>query len=95
VIGWMASDPATGSTGAKRVSDVDLVVASGEGVQSTIYTTQHHRLWNSSRGEWVEARDLLEGDTFKSFDGSLMIVVRVSRYGGRRWMFDLTVDGHH
>lgn len=95
----VATDPETGETGPRQViatlPHTDQLLAlrtrSGE-----VVTTEDHRYWNESDGEWQESQDLDAGDLLLTPDGD---EVRVE---GLDWStvhtapaYDLTVAGLH
>ncbi len=98
------TDPATGEAVIRTVTALhrnhdtdlaDLVVRDGDGNESILHTTQHHRFWDDTRHGWVEAAALASGDRLHTDDGGIATVVSVQGFGGLRWMYDLTVDDVH
>ena len=99
-----ATDPATGKTVAAIVSHLflnddrslaDVVVRQANGASAVLHTTQGHRFWDQSLGEWVLADQLRAGDALLSDGGSSVTVEAVHSWRGSEWMYDLTVDGTH
>lgn len=100
----LATDPQTGKTVVRTVVathinlDVDLtdLVVSVDGLgNKTIKTTQSHPFWSESRRSWVEAAQLLPGESLRAYDSSRLTVREVRSYLGQARMHDLTVDTEH
>lgn len=98
------TDPATGKAVVRAVTALhrnhdtdlaDLVVRDGNGHESILRTTQHHRFWDDTSHGWVEATALATGDRLHTPEGGLATVESVKAVGGQRWMYDLTVDDVH
>ncbi|MGI8662555.1 MAG: polymorphic toxin-type HINT domain-containing protein [Acidimicrobiales bacterium] len=98
------TDPATGKTVVRGVTALhrnhdtdmaDLVVRDGDGHESTVHTTQHHRFWDDTRHGWVEAAALTGGDRLHTGDGGAATVESVDAFAGLQWMYDLTVEDVH
>ncbi len=98
------TDPATGKAVVRTVTALhrnddtdlaDLVVRDGNGNESILHTTQHHRFWDDTRHGWVEAAELGSGDRLRTDDGGVAIVASVRTFEGQQWMYDLTVDDVH
>jgi RHS repeat-associated protein len=91
------------------VSDRPLVTAGktvneGEGDRSTrgptgsslLETTAHHPFWDATTGAWIDAADLVAGEsTLVGPDGKIQYVTAVRNYTGSEVMRDLTVDDIH
>ncbi|HVF06312.1 MAG TPA: polymorphic toxin-type HINT domain-containing protein [Frankiaceae bacterium] len=96
----LATDPETGETAAKPVTD--LIV--GEGLKNlvdvtidgeVVTATAGHPFWVEDRG-WVDATDLLIGDLVLEADGDLEPVVALRRFDVvRATVFNLTVADIH
>jgi hypothetical protein len=95
----MSADPQTGEQAPREViatlphTDDLLLFDTSAG---RVVTTEDHRYWNATDGEWQESQDLDTGDRLLSADGD---VVRV---GGLDWStvrtapaYDLTIAGFH
>ena len=100
----MATDPATGVTEAREVTQLhinndqelaDVVVLDEQGNVGVFKTTANHPFWNEANGVWTNAADLQLGDQLSSADNGILVVVSVSTYLGLQTMHDLTVDGVH
>jgi Pretoxin HINT domain len=98
------TDPATGASVVREVSDVhvnrdsdlaDLTIRDSEGREATVHTTEHHKFWDDTRGGWVEATDLGIGDRLHDLGRRIVTVVGVNSRGGTHTMYDLTIDGVH
>jgi hypothetical protein len=99
-----ATDPQTGKTVVRAVVAThinldldltDLVVSVHGSGDKTIKTTQSHPFWSESRQDWVEAAQLLPGESLRAYDGSRLTVRDVRSYVGNARMYDLTVDVDH
>jgi RHS repeat-associated protein len=99
----VATDPFTGKTSVREVKKLfmhidedllDLVVLTGDRV-AKIHTTDHHRFWNDTRGEWVEAKDLRTGERLLSSDGDLVTIGELKRVPGAAPMLDLAIEYDH
>ncbi|BEL03298.1 hypothetical protein Q0Z83_014890 [Actinoplanes sichuanensis] len=91
------------------VSDRPLVGAGksaneGKGDRSTrgptesalLETTAHHPFWDATTGAWVDAADLVAGEsTLVGPDGQIQYVTAVRNYTSAKVMRDLTVDDIH
>jgi RHS repeat-associated protein len=91
------------------VSDQPLVtvgkpVNEGKGDRSTrgptgtalLETTAHHPFWDATTGAWVNAADLVAGEsTLVGPDGQIQYVIEVRNHTGAKVMRDLTVDDIH
>ncbi|WP_433793449.1 polymorphic toxin-type HINT domain-containing protein [Actinoplanes sp. CA-252034] len=105
----MASDPATGRTGARSVTAtvggaigtkrlVDITVdTDGDAGTGTavISATAHHSFWAPQLRAWVSATALTTGMTVQNAEGDLIEVERVERRTITGAAFNLTVDGFH
>jgi hypothetical protein len=99
-----ATDPATDKTTSRVVTKThrhadteltDLVVKDAAGTTAVIHTTIHHRFWSTTRGAWIDASELREGEHLRSDDGEVLTVAGVRSFTGEAWMYDLTVDEVH
>ncbi|MFD8997376.1 polymorphic toxin-type HINT domain-containing protein [Streptomyces abikoensis] len=103
----LATDPATGTTGARPVTDVivgdknDLVEVTidtdgdaGNAV-GTLKATSGHPFWVENRHHWTDARDLKAGDRLRTPQGELKEVVGTRAAPGTRTVYNLTVDNLH
>ncbi|WP_432832846.1 ricin-type beta-trefoil lectin domain protein [Dactylosporangium sp. CA-092794] len=100
----IATDPRTGKTGPKAVTDLhinddtnlaDLTLAVTNGGVGTLHTTSNHPFWSETRHQWIAAGELQVGETLHAEDGSPVQVVAVRSFGGRAWMYNLTVRDAH
>jgi hypothetical protein len=95
-----ATDPTTGRTGARQVTDlitgtgqkhlVELRVGDG-----TIVATEGHPVWVADRHAWVEAGDLAAGQRIEATDGRVATVTATRSWTEYRQVHNLTVDGLH
>jgi hypothetical protein len=99
-----ATDPATDTTTSRVVTKThrhadteltDLAVKDADGTTAVIHTTIHHRFWSTTRGAWIDASELREGEHLRSDDGEVLAVAGVRSFTGEAWMYDLTVDEVH
>jgi hypothetical protein len=101
----LSSDPATGMTNGKKVVDLhknrdtdltDLTVTTSDGKTATLNTTQHHPFWSVSRGDWIDAADLVSGELLHAADGKTIVAVtKVKSFTGHHTMRDLTIEHVH
>jgi Pretoxin HINT domain len=98
-----ATDPSTGKTTPETVTTVwvnhdsdlmDLTVVSN-GKLTTIHTTQDHLFWDDTRRQWVEVRDLAQGDRLKTDDQTTVTVDTQTKVPTSADMWDLTVATTH
>lgn len=99
-----AADPESGETEARQVTHtirtdddkkfVDVTVKDDDG-EHTITTTGTHPFWSQTRGEWVEAGDLRQGEMLRTSSGTWVQLSAVESYQDGRRTYDLTVDGLH
>ncbi|WP_328392390.1 polymorphic toxin-type HINT domain-containing protein [Streptomyces sp. NBC_00390] len=100
----LATDPVTGETGARRVTDLivtehdkhfnELTVSTHKG-QKKLTATHEHPFWSPSEKRWVEARDLRPGMTLLSVDGSPVGILDNRPYTQYARTYNLTVDDLH
>jgi Pretoxin HINT domain len=99
----VATDPVNGATSVRTITRLwthidddllDVVVLTDDGVE-TIHTTDHHRFWNDTRKEWVEAKDLTGGERLLTTGGDLVTIGALRRVPGAAPMLDLTVEYDH
>ncbi|MDT5024223.1 MAG: hypothetical protein QOE61_649, partial [Micromonosporaceae bacterium] len=101
----LSSDPATGMTNGKKVVDLhknrdtdltDLTITTSDGKTATLNTTQHHPFWSVSRGDWIDAADLVSGELLHAADGKTIVAVtKVKSFTGHHTMRDLTIEHVH
>ncbi|QGN49764.1 hypothetical protein GKC29_24995 [Micromonospora sp. WMMC415] len=78
-------------------------VNEGNGDRSTrgptttvLKTTAHHPFWDATTGTWVDAAELVAGEsTLVGHDGQIQYVTAVRNFTGSKVMRDLTVDDIH
>ncbi|MGW6245478.1 polymorphic toxin-type HINT domain-containing protein [Streptomyces roseolus] len=100
----LASDPETGETGPREVtqlirSEADkrfntLSIATEEGVEE-LTATEEHPFWSPSAAEWVEAGDLEPGMTLLTGEGATVIVMGNKAFTRHARTYNLTVDDLH
>jgi hypothetical protein len=96
----LATDPDTGQTGPRRVTDVirgsgskDLVDVTIDG--HVITATANHPFYDTKRDTWVNAGDLRAGEVLRGRDGPVR-VEKVKKYSvPDQTVFNLTVAGVH
>ncbi|MFG1993930.1 LamG-like jellyroll fold domain-containing protein [Actinoplanes sp. NPDC048988] len=96
------TDPDTGLTGARVVTALhvhrdthltDVTVATKNG-RAVLHTTQKHKIWNATTGDWQEAAQLTPGTRLHT--GTTPASVVASRtFAGAQPMHDLTVADLH
>ena len=104
----LATDPETGETEAKPVTD--LIVGDGEKdlvaitvdtdgpdgtATGTVVATDGHPFWVDDQGRFVAAGDLLTGDEVRTADGQELEVVAIDESTQVRRVHNLTVEGIH
>jgi hypothetical protein len=97
----MAEDPETGERGPRKV--VDLIRHSGPHTMvavrladgATIDATDRHPFWVKTRGSWVDAIDLAEGDIVVTAAGRQVVVEGVGIRAADLTAYNLTVDDLH
>ncbi|MCC8242701.1 polymorphic toxin-type HINT domain-containing protein [Saccharothrix luteola] len=95
----LATDPTTGVTQARPVTDV--ITGSGEKrmvevsvAGGSVLATDGHPFWVDG-GEWVEAQDLQEGQRLRTAQGGEVAVTGLRMWTGTTTVYNLTVDGTH
>ncbi|WP_329102770.1 polymorphic toxin-type HINT domain-containing protein [Micromonospora sp. NBC_01699] len=100
----LATDPETGETRAREVTDThinldtdlaDLTVTFGDGRTEVIKTTQHHPFWSQTRSSWIDAVDLQPDEQLLTLDQTPATITRNHSYIGSEVMYDLTVSTVH
>jgi RHS repeat-associated protein len=105
----LATDPTTGKTEARPVTD--LIVGKGEkklveitvdldGVRGNetgkLTATDGHPFWVPSLHEWVKAADLQAGALLRTSTGTYVQVTAIRKWTAQdQWAHNLTVDGLH
>ncbi|MFC5053876.1 RHS repeat-associated core domain-containing protein [Saccharothrix xinjiangensis] len=97
----LATDPTTGETGARTVTDTrshraerllhEITVDDG----GTLVATDEHPFWVESLRKWVHAEDLEPGYTFETADHRPATVTGTRAFSPDRRVHNLTVDGLH
>jgi RHS repeat-associated protein len=97
----LASDPATGTTAARRVDAVvvhsgkhtmvDLAFADG----SNITATDRHPFWDASTDQFTYAINLHAGEQVHEADGHLLTIAKTRTYTAELTAYNLTIDGIH
>ncbi|UVS82253.1 polymorphic toxin-type HINT domain-containing protein [Actinokineospora sp. UTMC 2448] len=100
----LATDPTTGESGPRVVTDVrshqserllyEITVDTADGT-GKITATDEHPFWVESLQKWVHAEDLKPGYTFKTADHRPATVAGVRPLSERRQVYNLTVDDLH
>ena len=96
-----ATDPQTGETGARPVTQlirhtgphtmVDLTLADG----SVLHTTDHHPLWDATTNRFAHAIDLHPGEQLQRPDGTLLTLAAVVIRQQNLTAYNLTIAGIH
>lgn len=99
----LATDPTTGETAAKKITDVreyltdasvhQFDIASESGV-GKISVSDEHPFWVVGLG-WREAQDIQPGYRFLTADNRSATVTGTRTFSGGRLVYNLTVDGLH
>ncbi|MFG3478680.1 polymorphic toxin-type HINT domain-containing protein [Streptomyces sp. NPDC047980] len=99
-----ATDPLTGSGGARRVeatiytpddrdfTHLTLDTAAGGG---TVTATDHHPFWSEKTQKWTDAADLNPGDTLLKADGQTAAIATVRHWKTLQPAYNLTVNDLH
>ncbi|WP_426574979.1 polymorphic toxin-type HINT domain-containing protein [Aquihabitans sp. McL0605] len=99
-----ATDPATGRSHARAVTAtmahddddlLDLSITGPGGHEGVLHTTEHHKIWDTTRNAWSQATDLTRDDHLRQPDGSSASVVGITHRPGGQRMFDLTIQTDH
>ncbi len=104
----LATDPATGKTGARKVVGtvtsqgrkdlvrltVDTDGAAGDRT-AVVVATASHPFWVDELGRWVDTGDLAVGEEVHGSDGSPVEVVGVGEGTEYRRVHNLTIEGIH
>ncbi|MFJ3841864.1 polymorphic toxin-type HINT domain-containing protein [Streptomyces sp. NPDC090054] len=100
----IATDPATGETAKKTVTDtifteddktyVDVIVDTTAGAE-TITTTDRHPFWSESSQAWLDAVDLQPGMTLRTETGATVAIAQVRTYQAINETHNLTVADLH
>lgn len=99
-----ATDPLTGETGVRAVTDVRSHEADGELYEITVLTsagvakivsTDGHPFWVSSLRQWRKAEELNFGYRFTTADGRPATVLGTRSFSKVQLVYNLTVDGTH
>lgn len=100
----IATDPITGETGSRAVTNLivtehdkffnEITVATRQG-QGRITATHEHPFWSPSEKAWVETAALREGMTLRTVDKSLVTVQGNRSFSENARTYNLTVAGLH
>ncbi|GGS22538.1 polymorphic toxin-type HINT domain-containing protein [Actinokineospora fastidiosa] len=100
----LATDPTTGESGPRVVTDVrshqserllyEITVDTADG-SGKITATDEHPFWVESLQKWVHAEGLKPGYTFETADHRPATVAGVKPLSERREVYNLTVDDLH
>lgn len=102
-----ASDPASGESSARAVTAlisgegekqlVDITIAAPDRPDTTgkVTATTEHPFWLADRGQWVNAGDVLPGNSLLTAAGTYVQVLAVRHWSQRQTVKNLTVEGIH
>jgi hypothetical protein len=100
----MATDPVSGITEARTVTDLivtdddrifnELTVATAQGTEK-LTATHEHPFWSPSQKAWVKASELRVGMTLRTIDGSTVAVEGNRSFSEIARTYNLTVDDLH
>ncbi|MFJ3794248.1 polymorphic toxin-type HINT domain-containing protein [Kitasatospora sp. NPDC090091] len=100
-----ATDPVTGTTGPRTITDTirtpddrdftELTIQDGDGLKGTITATDHHPFWVQSTRAWTDAAAVKLGDTLRTDTGATVQVASIRHWTGLEPAYNLTVDGLH
>ncbi|WP_237300974.1 MULTISPECIES: polymorphic toxin-type HINT domain-containing protein [unclassified Streptomyces] len=97
----LATDPETGKTHKRRViatiitnddKEFTRLTIRAAGEEDEITSTDNHPFWSPNRHAWVNAANLVAGDTLITPTGSSVQVVETRHYLRTQPTYDLTVD---
>ncbi|MGX9920953.1 polymorphic toxin-type HINT domain-containing protein [Streptomyces sp. NPDC002248] len=100
----LATDPETGKTHKRRViaaiitnddKEFTRLTIRAAGEEDEITSTDNHPFWSPNRHAWVDAANLVAGDTLITPTGSSVQVVETRHYLRTQRTYDLTVDRTH
>ncbi|MGI5505356.1 polymorphic toxin-type HINT domain-containing protein [Lentzea sp. CA-135723] len=104
----VATDPTTGETSSRKVTDLIVGTGAKELVKVTVDTdgeagdrtdsltaTGGHPFWVEDRKTWRDAKGLEPGDDLRTADGALVEVTGIAKWTEHRTVYNLTVDGLH
>jgi hypothetical protein len=101
----LATDPTTGKSADKPVTDViigqglkrlvDVRVVDSDGDRSTVSATSNHPFWVDGLSAWIDAGDLKAGEHLHTGDGRTATVVGLHAHDETTSVYNLTVDGTH
>jgi RHS repeat-associated protein len=96
----LATDPTTGRTEQRKVTEVIAGEGDKQLVQITVdsgslVATEGHPFWVESLHRWVKAEDLKPGYTFETADHRPATVTGTRAFSQRDRVFNLTVDRLH
>ncbi|CAM5287333.1 hypothetical protein SSPIM334S_06862 [Streptomyces spiroverticillatus] len=100
----LATDPVSGTTGARRVTNLtvteddkhfnDLTIETPDGA-SKLTATYEHPFWSPNRKAWIEAADLRPGMSLRTREGSEVYVRDNKPFDRHARTFNLTVSDLH
>ncbi|MFE5995279.1 polymorphic toxin-type HINT domain-containing protein [Streptomyces sp. NPDC056454] len=100
----LATDPETGETGPRQVTNLirteddkhfnTLSIATEDGIEE-LTATHEHPFWSPSEHDWVAARDLAPGMTLLTDAGDTVVVTGNRDFTKRARTYNLTVDDLH
>ncbi|MFI9387764.1 polymorphic toxin-type HINT domain-containing protein [Kutzneria sp. NPDC052558] len=100
----LATDPTTGQSADKPVTDVivgqglkhlvDVTIGDG-GATASVTATENHPFWVDNLSKWVDAGQLAMGEKLRTDSGREVTVVALHRYDENTKVYNLTVDGAH
>ncbi|MFC4065483.1 polymorphic toxin-type HINT domain-containing protein [Actinoplanes subglobosus] len=97
----LATDPVTGRTGSREVTDLhlnqdsdlaDIQVRGPDGLIDTVNTTQEHPFWSVGDRSWTHAENLDAGDRLSVAGSGEATVVHTRSFTGQQPMYNLSVD---
>ncbi|MFJ7280214.1 polymorphic toxin-type HINT domain-containing protein [Kitasatospora sp. NPDC098663] len=100
-----ATDPVTGITGPRTITDTirtpddrdftELTIQGVDGPLSAVTATDHHPFWVQSTRAWTDAAAVKPGDTLRTDTGATVQVASIRHWTGLEPAYNLTVDGLH
>ncbi|MFD9822863.1 polymorphic toxin-type HINT domain-containing protein [Streptomyces violascens] len=100
----VATDPLTGQTGARAVTDLivtehdkqfnEITISTRRGAER-ITATYEHPFWSPSENAWLKVSYLRAGMTLRTIDGSSVTIVNNRSFTENARTYNLTIGGLH
>jgi hypothetical protein len=73
---------------------LELSLRARDGTSDTLRPTAFHKFYSDTRGLWLSAADIHEGETLQGVTGSVT-VARIHQIAGVHRVYNMTVEGEH